>query len=104
MGKHYKDFNEFRDEMLAKHPEVRHEYDRLRARRMAIGRLKEIRMKKGLTQAELAALMDVRQHVVSRLESGRISPRLETLARAGNALGYDLEVRFKRRRKRRVVA
>ncbi len=36
--------------------------------------------------------------VVSRLESAEHSPRLDTLAAAARAMGYELDVRFKRKR------
>ena len=43
--------------------------------------------------------MSVSPGVVNRLESAEHSPRLDTLADAARALGCDLEVKFKRRRR-----
>ena len=45
-----------------------------------------LRLKKGLTQKELATKMKTTQSVVSRLESGMAKPSLATLERLAEAL------------------
>lgn len=52
--------------------------------------LKTIRLKKGLSQAGLAALAGMHQPQVARIEAGRCSPQIDTVARLAEALEYDL--------------
>ncbi|MBI2933423.1 MAG: helix-turn-helix transcriptional regulator [Planctomycetes bacterium] len=66
------------------------------AERVAVGILKsliEARKRAGLSQVEVARRMDVPQSAVVRLESGRHSPTLMTIARYAAAIGVNLEVR-----------
>ena len=52
------------------------------------------RVKLGLTQAQLAALMDTSVSAVSRLESGQHRPNVETLQRLALAFGERLILGF----------
>lgn len=89
-------WQDFRDEMFAADPKLRAEYENLGPRFDAVIGLIRARQQAGLTQTQLARRMGVSQGVLSRLESAWHSPRLETLAAAARALGYTLEVRFKK--------
>ena len=53
-------------------------------------RIKEIREVKGLSQQELAAKLDYEKSNMSRLESGRVNPRITTLQNVANALNITL--------------
>lgn len=55
--------------------------------------LKKLREKAGLTQAQLAALAQVSQQAISKIESEQkgYSPRHDTLVSLGNALGVTVE-------------
>ncbi|MDE2696273.1 MAG: helix-turn-helix transcriptional regulator [Chloroflexota bacterium] len=75
-------------------PELRAEYDRLAPRFRAISEL--IKARGTVSQSELARRMKVSPGVISRLESAEHDPRLGTLASAARALGYELEVTFRR--------
>lgn len=96
----YKNFDEFKKQFFSEHPEMKPGFELLVARYEAIERLRQLRAKHGLSQAQLAERMGVQQNVVSRLESATHSPRLETLAAAGAAMGYDVHVKWTKRRKR----
>lgn len=50
------------------------------------------RRRAGLTQRELAARAGVPQPTIARIESGRVSPRLETVDRLLDACGVRLAV------------
>lgn len=50
------------------------------------------RRERGLSQADLAALVGTTQSAVARLESGGRPPRIDTLLRIANALDSDLHV------------
>lgn len=52
--------------------------------------LKTIRLKKGLSQTDLAALADMHQPQVARIEAGRSSPQVDTVQRLASALDYDM--------------
>jgi len=50
----------------------------------------------GLTQSELAERMGTSQPTIARLEAGGVTPSLDTLHRAAEALGLELVVDFRR--------
>jgi predicted transcriptional regulator len=51
-----------------------------------------IREEKGLTQAELADICDVKQPVIARMESSVHSPQINSLLKILMHLGYTLEI------------
>lgn len=53
--------------------------------------LASLRLKKGLTQTELASLSGVAQPHISRLESGRVTPDLATLQKLAPCLDASIE-------------
>ena len=57
-------------------------------------RIKDIRKEKGMPQIELAVELDYEKSNMSRLESGRISPKLFTLYKVAQALGVELKDLF----------
>lgn len=68
--------------------ETRLEYEIARA-------LIKARIEKGLTQAEVARLMNTKQSVISRVENARTMPSLTFLKRLAEVLHASLEVQFK---------
>jgi ribosome-binding protein aMBF1 (putative translation factor) len=60
-------------------------------------RVAERRKELGLSQAELAQLVDTTQSAIARLESGGRPPRIDTLLRIANALDCELVVELKPR-------
>jgi transcriptional regulator with XRE-family HTH domain len=54
----------------------------------------KLRVKRGLTQEELAKLVGTRQSSIARLESGRSEPRLSFLRRVARVLGARVETRL----------
>ena len=50
------------------------------------------RRERGLSQADLAALVGTTQSAIARLESGGRPPRIDTLLRIADALDCDLHV------------
>jgi len=57
--------------------------------------LKEIRLEKGLTCADVAGIMDTTNEIIARWERGDNAPNLTSLERWANALGYELELMLK---------
>ena len=60
-------------------------------------RVADRRKELGLSQAELAQLVDTTQSAIARLESGGRPPRIDTLLRIANALDCELVVELKPR-------
>jgi transcriptional regulator with XRE-family HTH domain len=56
------------------------------------GQVADRRKERGLSQADLAALVGTTQSAIARLESGGRPPRIDTLLRIANALDADLHV------------
>jgi ribosome-binding protein aMBF1 (putative translation factor) len=54
----------------------------------------------GLSQEAVAARMRTSQQTVSRLESGRANPSVETLRRFAKATGTQLHIRFETAKRR----
>ena len=59
--------------------------------------VREARLRAGLTQKELAARLNTMQSVISRWESGSVSPTIETLAEVAAACGLEVQVRLAER-------
>ena len=96
---------EVRDRLLREgSAELREEYARLGPRRAAIAALVRARMKRKLTQHELAERMGVSQGVVSRLEAGAHSPKLETLELAARAMDFRWEIKLVDQRRGRSTS
>ena len=53
-------------------------------------RIVELRTEKGMTQQELAAELDYEKSNMSRLESGRVNPRIATLYKVAKVLNVTL--------------
>ncbi|HEX7017608.1 MAG TPA: helix-turn-helix transcriptional regulator [Patescibacteria group bacterium] len=77
-----------------KDPELKKEYDKLKPEMAVVRAMIEARIKKGLTQKELAKKIGTTQSVVSRLESGRGNPTLAFLHKIAQAFDARLEVKF----------
>lgn len=54
--------------------------------------IKELRLKKGITQEDLAARTDISVRTIQRIESGEVDPRAYTLQSIAAALEVDFEV------------
>ena len=67
--------------------------DELTAAVQDVGRkLREIRMQRGLSQAEIANIIGVRQPIISRIEKGTHIPTWRNLERISRALDATLSV------------
>ena len=90
------------DEMLKedlKNPELRKEYEALEEEFEVAKQVIDLRLKKGLTQKELAEKVNTSQSCIARLESGTYrNLSLSFLRRVGEALGYQPHVTFEKLR------
>jgi transcriptional regulator with XRE-family HTH domain len=58
------------------------------------GRIKTLRMERGLQQRQLAEKADLTPSLVSQIESGRLTPSLNTLRRLADGLGVTIASLF----------
>jgi len=56
--------------------------------------LRELRMKKGLTQTDVARKLAISQQAYAKLESPRGNPSLETIKRLSEALNADVDLKL----------
>ena len=60
-----------------------------------IGQFKKARIKKKLSQGELAKLVGTKQSAISRFESGRYNPSIKFLGKVADSLGKSIIIRIK---------
>lgn len=82
-----------------KDPGFRKAYDALENESAIARELMRVRVRAGLTQAELARQMKTTQSAIARMESGKSFPSLSTLARFSDATGEKLTVVLEPRKK-----
>jgi len=87
------EWNEVKKELF-KNKGVYKEYKKLEPKYRLISQIIGMRVKKGLTQKELANRLDTKQSAIARLESGNYNPTLEFLQRTAEALGRKLTINF----------
>ncbi len=78
--------------ILMKDPEVRKAWKETRLEYEIARALILARVKKRLTQAQLAKKINTKQSAISRLESGNYNPSLEFLNKVSQALGCKLTI------------
>ena len=79
--------------ILMKNPEFRKEWNALQPEYALKRRLIELRMKKEITQKQLAQRAGTHQASIARFERGDYSPTLSFVSRLAMAMGMKLEVR-----------
>jgi DNA-binding XRE family transcriptional regulator len=82
-----------RDEILAD-PELLAEYNALSPEFELVRTVITLREGIGLTQREFAAKVGMKQSQLARIESGKQTPKLSTLAKLAAAAGYEVEINF----------
>ena len=80
---------------LLKDKEVAREYERLKPRYALISQLIGARVKKGLTQAQLAKKMGTKQSAIARIEGGNSNPSIAFLEKLTQALGSKLIIQLR---------
>jgi transcriptional regulator with XRE-family HTH domain len=76
-------------------PAYRREYERTRLANDVAIKVLQFRRAHGLSQTELAALLNMRQPNIARLEAGEHAPTLETLSRLADVLNLDFSIDVK---------
>ena len=82
---------------LMKDPEFRKEYEALEPEYKLAAALIQLRLSKGLTQEELASVLNTKQASIARLESGSSLPSLTMVKKVAEALDAELEIKLQPR-------
>lgn len=80
---------------LMKDPEFVREYEKLQPEFEIARQIIDARIKKKMTQKEIAKRAGTGQAVISRMEGANASPSLDLLKRLAEALGKKLVIQFK---------
>lgn len=80
---------------LLKNQEVLKEYQKLEPRYTLISQLIEARVKKGLTQAEVAKKVGTKQSAIARIEAGNANPTIGFLEKISKALDSKLIIQVR---------
>jgi predicted transcriptional regulator len=84
-------FEQFKKEAL-KDKEVAKEYKRLAPRYKLISDLIRLRIKKGLTQAEMAKKIGTKQSAIARIESGDENLTIDSVQKMTDALDAKIRI------------
>ena len=82
------------DKAMREDAEYRREYEALEEEFSLIAAMLDARQKAGLTQAQVAERMGVKQPVVAKIEGGRANVSIDTLKRYAHATGCKIKVEF----------
>lgn len=94
-GVEYIDFKTMHKEAM-KDPAFRKAYDALEPKYALIHAILDARIKRGITQAEIAKRAGTTQSAIARFESGVANPTLDFMQRVSAAVGARLEVKISR--------
>jgi DNA-binding XRE family transcriptional regulator len=82
---------------LMKNPEFVKEYNSLEPEYKLAADLIRLFLARGLTQEDLAKLLNAKQESIARLENGGLTPSLSTMKKLAEALDAELEIIFRPR-------
>jgi len=82
---------------LMKDPEFRKEYEALEPEYQLAATLIRLRLSKGLTQEELARILNTKQASIARLEGGGSLPSLSMVKKVADALDAEVEIKLQPR-------
>lgn len=80
---------------LMQNPEFVREYNMLELEYKLAASLIRLRLAKGLTQEDLAKMLNTKQESIARLENGGSLPSLSTMKKLAEALDAELEINLR---------
>ena len=87
------DFDNLKTKIFNNSPEVKEEYDKKKPLRDLQKEIIKARIERGLSQKELADMIDSTQSVISRLESADdYNPNLKTIIKVSKALNKKVDI------------
>ncbi len=87
-------YKDYKNKVLSD-PEVKKEYDSLEVEDSITRYLIEMRLKSGMSQSELADMLNTKQSAVARLEGGVGNISIQLLRKLATVFGKKLVVSFK---------
>ena len=92
MSRAFESYASIKRELFNNDKNLKREYDALAPRYELISKAIDARLKKKMTQEEVAERMGTTKSSISRFESGNYNPTIDFLIRLSNALGKQLKV------------
>lgn len=92
MSRTFESYASIKRELFNSDKNLKKEYDALAPRYELISKAIDARLKKKMTQDEVAEKMGTTKSSISRFESGNYNPTIDFLIRLSNALGKRLKV------------
>jgi DNA-binding XRE family transcriptional regulator len=92
----HKNWKEMKQDLL-KDDNVKKEYEALRPQYELIEQVIKARIELGLTQAELAKKIGMKQSNISRFESGEYNPSIEFLSKIATGLNKTINIQLTNR-------
>ena len=86
------DWDEYKEYVKSSDKEAKKIIEEAEAEAQIIGALIQQRAALGLSQRDLASLCNIPQSSVARIESNKITPRLDTILKLLNEMGLTLSV------------
>ncbi len=80
---------------LLKDEAFKQEYDKLETKYKVAAELIRLRVSRGLTQEELARVLNTKQASIARIESGTYLPSLSMIKKIADVLNAEVELRLK---------
>ena len=88
-----KDFDDLKKNIFKKKSDIEEEYEKTKPLYQLQKEIIKARINRGLTQQDLAELVNTTQSVISKLESSEdYNPNLKTLIKVSEALGKELDI------------
>ena len=81
--------------LASRYPKFKEDVSRELAMHRAALRIIKLRMESNLSKAEYAKKMGIERTNLSRLEKGKINPKLSTLIELAYKNGYELDIQLK---------
>ena len=92
MSRTFESYANIKKELFNNDKNLKKEYDALAPRYELIAKAIDARLKKKMTQEEVAQKMGTTKSSISRFESGNYNPTMDFLIRLSSALGKQLKV------------
>ena len=84
----------YRNEVMAKDPDLKKEYDALEPEYDIIQAMIDARKSRNMTQKQLSEKTGITQADISRIENGTRNPSLEMMKRLAKGMGMVLKLEF----------
>jgi DNA-binding XRE family transcriptional regulator len=87
------DFDDLKKNIFKKSPDIEEEYEKVKPLHQLQKEIIKTRIDRGLSQQNLAELVNTTQSVISKLESSKdYNPNLKTLIKVSEALNKNLDI------------